>query len=546
MLVDKIMHKLIAKFQIESHKKYLEAFKEPKKYQIKSLEKILKRTKGSDVSKSFQLENVHTYDEFKNALDFTTYDTYTSFIDFVSDVENRDNVFTKKSVECFGVTSGTTSRQKKIPFQAYYREEYMRTVVAWYGALRYHRPNAFKGKVSYNVNPSFNPGETKTGIKSLGMAPYNFRKVPSFMKNELFVCKESVYFENFDDTQLKVILLARSISLDLTLFGQILPELVFSFFNLIFEYSDLVLIYLKTGVPPFHFPEKIRKDLEIKPNMEAYERVSKVIKKGKIENIKELYPKLDTIICWKTSTAGYYLKRLKKIVPDEIKIWDGIYSATEGWLNYTLDPDDIGGPVAVKSHFVEFRIADDESAPIIPTWELEDKKEYEVFITNSAGMFRYRINDIIRVDGFYENTPRILFVDKSGDILSINWEKVTAEQVQNLLIKIVDIKNLNVLNIDYFCIAAFKDADKPYFCLMLETDYNIDQFDDIDLNAMMCEENYMYEKSFKEGLLAPMKLVIIPKGTYANEIATNNGDILTQIKFSRILKNEDLIKKYCS
>jgi hypothetical protein len=545
MIIDKYMHKLIAKFQIKSHKDYLKLFKDPKKHQIASLKKILQRTKGSDVSKELGLENVHNYEEFKNSIDFTIYDTYAPFIDYASNVENRANIFTKKKVECFGVTSGTTSRQKKIPFQAFYREEYMRTVLAWYGCIRTHRPKAFSGKVSYNVNPCYNPGETATHIKSLGMAPYNFRRVPSFMKNELFVCKESIYFEKFSDDQLKVILLARSISLDLTLFGQILPELVFNFFNLIFEYSDLVLTYIKTGEPPFGFPEHVRSDLVIAPNPRAYDRVKSVISNGKISNIKELYPSLDTIVCWKTSTAGYYLTRLKKIIPDDIAIWDGIYSATEGWLNYTLDPNEIGGPVAIKSHFVEFREADNEDALIIPTWELEDKKQYEVFITNSAGMFRYRINDVVKVDGFYENTPRIQFVDKSGDVLSVNWEKVTADQVQNLLLKIVKLKDLDVLRIDYFCIAACRDTEKPYFCLMVETDYEIENFSGFDLNKMMCDENYMYEKSYKENLLAPLKLVIIPKGTYSKEIATNNGDILTQVKFSRVLKNDEIIKKYC-
>ena len=48
--------------------------------------------------------------------------------------------------------------------------------------------------------------------------------------------------------------------------------------------------------------------------------------------------------------------------------------------------------------------------------ELELNKQYEVVLTTSGGLYRYKLRDIIEVMGFDEGVPLFRFVGKAGYI----------------------------------------------------------------------------------------------------------------------------------
>ena len=65
----------------------------------------------------------------------------------------------------------------------------------------------------------------------------------------------------------------------------------------------------------------------------------------------------------------------------------------------------------------------------LTTAQLQDKKEYYIFITTTGGLYRYDINDIIRVEGYYNKTPQIVFVRKGRSMTNITGEKLSVNQV---------------------------------------------------------------------------------------------------------------------
>jgi hypothetical protein len=52
-----------------------------------------------------------------------------------------------------------------------------------------------------------------------------------------------------------------------------------------------------------------------------------------------------------------------------------------------------------------------------------------VFITTTGGLYRYDINDIVRVEGFYNEAPVITFQRKGRGMTSLTGEKVSDTQV---------------------------------------------------------------------------------------------------------------------
>jgi hypothetical protein len=61
--------------------------------------------------------------------------------------------------------------------------------------------------------------------------------------------------------------------------------------------------------------------------------------------------------------------------------------------------------------------------------EVDEGKTYYPVLTTPGGLYRYDINDVIRVTGFYNQTPLIEFVRKGRDVTNITGEKLHVNQV---------------------------------------------------------------------------------------------------------------------
>ena len=60
--------------------------------------------------------------------------------------------------------------------------------------------------------------------------------------------------------------------------------------------------------------------------------------------------------------------------------------------------------------------------------ELEQGKRYCIFVTTLSGLFRYNMNDLVEVGGWYHKTPKIHMVQKVNGIVSITGEKLYEKQ----------------------------------------------------------------------------------------------------------------------
>ena len=61
--------------------------------------------------------------------------------------------------------------------------------------------------------------------------------------------------------------------------------------------------------------------------------------------------------------------------------------------------------------------------------QLEPGRDYEIIITNLSGFYRYRIKDVVRITGFYKQSPKLKFVYRKNQMISIAGEKTNDEAV---------------------------------------------------------------------------------------------------------------------
>ena len=79
---------------------------------------------------------------------------------------------------------------------------------------------------------------------------------------------------------------------------------------------------------------------------------------------------------------------------------------------------------AVRRLFAAVEDRDLPNPPVLTCAELQPNRDYYTLFTTSAGLYRYDINDVIRVVDFYHDIPLIEFVRKGRGMTSLTGEKL--------------------------------------------------------------------------------------------------------------------------
>jgi hypothetical protein len=143
-----------------------------------------------------------------------------------------------------------------------------------------------------------------------------------------------------------------------------------------------------------------------------------------------LWPRLGLISCWADGPAGPHADSLARILPG-VEIQAKGLLATEGIVSL---PWADRHPLAVSSHFLEF-VESDGSMRL--AHELEEGKEYSVVITTGGGLYRYRLGDRVRVDGFVGPTPSVRFVGRDDRVSDRFGEKLSDGFVAGAIARLI-------------------------------------------------------------------------------------------------------------
>ena len=167
-----------------------------------------------------------------------------------------------------------------------------------------------------------------------------------------------------------------------------------------------------------------------------------------------------------------YLRKLPEYYGD-IPIRDFGYMASEGRGATPLVDSGAGGVLNITSHFFEFvaeEERDDPDKTFLTADQLESNREYYIYFTTSSGLYRYDINDVVRVVDFYRRTPVIQFVRKGQGMTSITGEKLTESQVTGALCDVVDANGFDVKHFT----ACVEWGEPPRYALYAELGAGMD------------------------------------------------------------------------
>ena len=145
-----------------------------------------------------------------------------------------------------------------------------------------------------------------------------------------------------------------------------------------------------------------------------------------------IWPNLKGIMTWTGGSCGVPLRRLADSIPAGTSIIELGYIASEFQGTINIDAaENVCVPTLLDNffEFVEREAREAGGRDFLLLDELEEGGEYYVFVTTQDGLYRYDMNDIVRVTRMINATPCLEFVQKGKGVTSITGEKLYEKQV---------------------------------------------------------------------------------------------------------------------
>jgi hypothetical protein len=120
---------------------------------------------------------------------------------------------------------------------------------------------------------------------------------------------------------------------------------------------------------------------------------------------------------------GLYLEKLiEKIGSRKVQIRDpGIYSS-EGPITLCIDKEGNAGINLFNINFFEFIEENKKDAKPVTLDKLKKGKNYQIMLTTQEGLYRYNMQDVVRVESFKGKLPELKFVHRNK-FLDLTGEK---------------------------------------------------------------------------------------------------------------------------
>ena len=324
----------------------------------------------------------------------------------------------------FAMTAGSTGRYKYIPVTPQYRREVGRSSLAFMGALHAAFPDARGGRTQFLVG-SAEGGTSPGGVPQGFASGFNYRNLPGVLRRQ-FVIPYWVF--TLDDPEERAYAAGR-ILLDephLAVLCAISPVNLINLRRSLDRNADRLIRDVATGALTVRGRAAVPGTWRGSASPARARALGDALRAtGALPN-RALFPALRVLVCWQGGNMSYYLDELR----DAFGVADTFefpISASEGVFAIPFRANQPGGILAVRSHFLEFlpEAGVASSGTALRADQLELGREYRIVVTNAGGLYRYDMEDIVRVSGRFRATPVIEFVSKKSRQVSVSNERLT-------------------------------------------------------------------------------------------------------------------------
>jgi len=496
-------------------KAFEKSTKDPISAQKKILRQYVNRNKDTEYGRLYTFSKIKSIDDFRRSVPITSYETIRPLIERMK--KGEKNIITSDKCLFFGITSGTTGQPKFIPVTQYSREKKSDLMKLWAYYIYRDHPKSLGSKVLAIISPEIK-NCTESGIPYGPEDGHAYNNLPGIIKKLYVLPYPIFYIKDYDAryyTMLRI-----SMEQDVTTIATLNPSTIVLLCQRIEKIQNDVIRDIENGT--------LKRDLEIepeiravvektlKPNPKRAAHLKKLLSEGKPLYPKYIWPDLELVECWKGGTVKLYIRELPQYLGN-VAFRDFGCLSTEARSAIPINDEGAGSVLAINTNFYEFVPREEMGKTPVKTLlcdELEKGKEYYLIVTTAGGLYRYNIDDVIKVDGFFNKTPVIEFVQKGHNAISLTGEKVYESHISRAVDEAV--AKTGVL-VDFF--SASVQMGKPHRYIFL-AEFNQDpatakkkEF----LNALeegLCSQNSEYKDIREQQLLDYPLLKVVKRGEF--------------------------------
>ena len=524
---------------------------------------ILNNAKNTEYGKKFDFANIKSIEDFQEKVPFNEYEDLEGYIERMADGE--EDLLFNGLTEFFISTSGTTGKSKKIP-ESHESSEAKKAVLKLRNAflgktllenlknsrkfmnlvqskgidLNKLNPNDLIHQVHYYSVTSAIPNKKTKGGIGIGFASGKTFETSDFA-DSLSYPKELMALDDGEATMYLTMMFALRYD-DVVLITSNNASRFYARVKYAQEHAEEIIDDLRNGTisSRLNISSQDRELLEsyMEPHEERAKELENLLEKGRNYFIPKYYWPYHLVArFWLSGSVGVNVDKIRPYFDEDVLYFDIGYGASEGKLNIPMSNESTFGTLATSSIFYEFiPVRSDE---VLTADELEDGGEYEIILTNYGGLYRYPLHDIVKVKGFFGNTPNIEFLSKSREILNIAQEKVPASQVLECLNEFLTERGYHLRQAQ-----IYPNDGQAHYDIFIEIENHTveDDLDDLsrDFDSLLCSKAELYDRNRKFESLNSLKLYLMKKGwqSHLYDLREATGAPRSQIKLDAMIKEK--------
>lgn len=531
-------------------KQYLKDSAQAEKTAKRRLMRLIRRNANTAFGKAHRFDEIHSIEDYRKHVPYTSYEDYASYIDQTMEYGTQ-GLMTASEIKYFANTSGTTGVTKHIPVTRASYVPYRRCASIIVAIIKEEVKNAgLRRPFGRGLNlVEAHSVPTPSGIRNGYISGYALSSLKGLVAAITCIPIE-LYISGTDGTDAKYLKARYALQdPDLVFMMGVFMSALTDLMSYIEQNHELLIRDIELGTidPSIEMPDDLRKKLErkLRPNPTRAEELREIFadpKDGPL--VPRIWKRMSAIVAIGCGEFSPYVVKMRGYTGNAIPYGNAMYASSEALIANTLRTGTDEYLLLPDSGFYEFIAVDDESKAPLTVGQLEVGKEYELIVTNLAGLWRYRIHDVVRVASLEGQTPYLQFCYRDQQVINIAGMHLSSEHVANAIMRLAERLDVAIEDYSFYSNDGVTPSRVDFFIEFGDEAPHEDASPLLD--ACLNAANDDYGIQLDCGDCAPCVIHPLPLGTYnaIRQKKIDSGIPVNQIKPIRQIKTEEQFQEF--
>lgn len=489
---------------------FLAAHRQTGTTQQQVLRELIAAHRETDFGRDHGFARIGGYEDFARAVPMGDYETLRPYMDRVLAGQTAALLPAGEEALMFSQTSGTTGRPKLIPVTRRFAGQMRR---GWnifgFRMLQQHRDAWLRSilQISSPLRETVSP----TGLPCGAISGLLAREQLNIVRRMYVVPMETSSIA--DPLARLYVTLRCGIERDVAVITTANPSSTIKMIETGQAHAPRLIRDIAEGAitPPAEVDRRLLAGIRLRPNLPLARKLDQCLARDGTLLPRHFW-NVSVLMNWTGGTLKLYIPRLRELFGPCVPIRDIGLLASEGRFSIPLNDETAAGVAEITGNFLEFMPIEERDASqprTVLAHQTQIGQEYFLVVTNWAGLWRYNLDDRVRVVGKLGESPIFEFLSRGLHTASITGEKITEYQV----VEAMRLASAALgASVERFMLQG-RFAARPYYELRLEAPPGMDA---ADLARRMDEElgrlNVEYRSKRSSDRLGPIQPVVLADG----------------------------------